>query len=440
MKEKKNWGILAFLPFGVLIGLILGNVLYNMAMGIPQSQNSIPVLAATFAAVISSFLYGNGTINERLDEFTKSAADSSTMMMVLIFLLAGAFTSVSKAMGAADALVNLCLNFLPGSMIYAGIMVISGLISLAIGSSVGTLTAMAPITAGLVAQTGLNINIALAACAAGAMFGDNLSMISDTTIAATKGMGCEMKDKFKMNFLMVLPAVIVVLAIYLVIGMNAAPGAVEAGSYSIIKIIPYLFVIIAALAGLNVIHVLLAGIVISAVIGCAYGDFGFVGIMNALSSGLGSMATVSFTAILVKGMMGIITYNGGIDWLIKRLTSNIKSQKGAQYSIAALAGLMGALLRSTTAIIVAVPLARQISEKYGLDARRTASLLDICATAVNGLVFWDGVNLVVTQLAGAGNPITLVSCAYYSFAILVILIITIQFNINVGLKDKKKQS
>lgn len=439
MKEKKNWGIMAFFPFVVLIGLVLGNVIVNMITGTPQSQNGIPVLAATFLAVITSFLYGNGTVNDRLDEFTKSAADSSTMMMVLIFLLAGAFTSVSKAMGAADALVNMCLNFLPGSMIYAGILIISGLISLAIGSSVGTLTAMAPITAGLVAQTGLNINIALAACAAGAMFGDNLSMISDTTIAATKGMGCEMKDKFKMNFLMVLPAVLVVFAIYLIIGMKGAPGAVETGSYSIIKIVPYVFVIVAALAGLNVVHVLLAGIVISAIIGFGYGDFNFVGVMNAVSNGLASMATVSFTAILVKGMMGIITFNGGIDWLIQKLTNNIKSQKGAQYSIAALAGLMGALLRSTTAIIVAVPLAKQISEKYDIDPRRTASLLDICATAVNGLVFWDGVNLVITQLAGAGNPITLVSCAYYSMAILVVLFITIQFNIQVGLKDRKKK-
>lgn len=439
MKEKKNLGILAFFPFVVLIGLILGNVVINMITGTPQNQNGIPVLAATFLAVVTSLLYGNGTVNDRLEEFTKSAADSSTIMMILIFLLAGVFTSVSKAMGASDALVNLCLHFLPSSMIYAGIMIISGLISLAIGSSVGTLTAMAPITAGLVAQTGLNINIALAACAAGAMFGDNLSMISDTTIAATKGMGCEMKDKFKMNFLMVLPAVLVVLAIYLVIGMKGAPGTVEAGAYSIVKILPYLFVIVAALSGLNVVYVLLAGIVISAIIGYGYGSFNFVGIMNAVSAGLGSMATVSFTVILVKGMMGIITFNGGIDWLIHKLTSNIKSQKGAQYSIAALAGLMGALLRSTTAIIVAVPLAKQISEKYHIDPRRTASLLDICATAVNGLVFWDGVNLVVTQLAGAGNPITLVSCAYYSMAILAVLFITIQFNINVGLKDRKKK-
>lgn len=440
MKEKKNYGALAFLPFILLIGLVLGNVVVNMALGRAQSENGISILAVTLIATVFSFTFGNGTTNDRVDAFSRAAADPSTLMMVMIFLLAGTFTSVSRSMGAVDSLVNLCLSFLPKSMIYAGIMIVSGLIALSIGTSVGTVTAMAPIAAGLVKQSGLDINIALAACVAGAIFGDNLSMISDTTIAATRGLGCEMKDKFKMNFLMVLPAVIITLIIYTVLGSSSSAVSLEVGAYTLPKIIPYIFVIVAALCGMNVMTVLLFGIGISAGLGFIYGDFTFISLMNAMGDGMSSMKTVIITSLLVKGMMGVIDMNGGISWLIKKLTGNVKSAKGAQYSIAALSAFLSVLLRSTSAIIVAAPLAKDINDQYDLDPRRTASILDIFATLPNGFVFWEGLNLVASQLVPEGDTLIMAGHAFYSMVILVVVFLTIQLGINTKLGKKKAAS
>lgn len=440
MSTKKTLGAMAFLPFVVLIGAVVANTLVNVILGRPQAGNGLPILAVVFLAVVVALLYGKGSVNERVECFTKSAADPSTMMMILIFLLAGSFTSVSRTMGAADSLVNLCLHFIPGSMIYAGIMLVSGIISLSIGTSVGTVTAMAPIAAGLVAQCGLDINIALSACAAGAMFGDNLSMISDTTISATKGLGVEMKDKFKMNFLMVLPAFAVAVIIYIVLGRSSSAAALEIGEYSIIKIIPYMFVIVAALLGMNVMNVLLCGIGIASAIGFAYGNFTIISLLKAISDGMSGMSQIVIMAVMIKGMMGIISMNGGIEWLIQKLTGNVKSKKGAQVSIAALSAILGALLRSTTGIIVAAPLVKQINDKYDMDPRRSASLLDMFATSVNGFVFWDGMTFLLTQLAGCGSPLGIVRHSYYSISVIVVVAITIIFNINVEFKKKQRKA
>lgn len=434
-KKIQNMGGAAFVPFLVLIGLVLGNILFNTVTGAPQAGNGLPILAVTLVAVVFSFFWGKGgSVEGRVQTFSKSMGDPTVQMMVVIFLLAGSFTSVSKAMGGVDSVVNLCLSFLPKNMIYMGIMLITGFIAVSIGTSVGSVTAMAPIAVGLVEQAGLSVNIALAACVAGAMFGDNLSMVSDTTIAATRGLGCEMKDKFKMNFLMVLPAAILALVIYAALGMSGSGGAIEVGAYNIIKILPYIFVLIAALCGLNIMTVLLSGIVLSGVIGFAMGELTFRSFMGAIGSGMSGMTTVILTSLLVKGLMGIIAENGGVDWLIQKLTGNLKSAKGAQASICVLSFCMSVLLRSTSAIVVSAPLAKDIGDQYDIDPRRTASLLDIFATSANGFVFWEGLILTVTQLTGVGDPISIVGFAIYPILIILSVAISIIFNIQPGKK------
>lgn len=424
-EEKKSMGGLAFLPFLLLIGLVLGNVIFNLITGKSQAENGIPILAVTLIAVVFSFFWGKGNVDSRVDSFCKAMGDSTTQMMVVIFLLAGSFTAVSKSMGAVDSLVNLCLTFLPKNMIYMGIMLITGFIAISIGTSVGSVTAMAPIAIGLVQQSGLNVNIALAACIAGAMFGDNLSMVSDTTIAATRGLGCEMKDKFKMNFLMVLPAALAALAVYAFMGTAAGAVAIEVGAFNVVKILPYIFVIVAALVGLNIMTVLLCGIGLSAIIGFIFGDLTFLTLMKAIGSGMSGMVTVIITSLLVKGLMGVIAMNGGVDWLIHKLTGNVRGTKGAELSVAVLSFCLSVLLRSTSAIVVAAPLAKDIGEQFGIDPRRTASLLDIFATSANGFVFWEGLILTATQLVGVGNPLSIVSFSIYPMFIIVIVGISI---------------
>ena len=439
METKNSYDMKAkaFLPFLLLLAMPVANMIYNAVAGLPQASNYLPTLAIATVPVIFALFYGKGTVAEKTSAFCKAVANDGIMMMVLIFVLAGAFSAVSKEMGGVESVVNLCLSFLPAHLAYAGIFFISSLISLAIGTSVGTVTAMAAISYGLVSQVGLDANIGLSAVVGGAVFGDNLSMISDTTIAAVRGLGCEMKDKFKMNILIVLPAFIVTLLIYVYLGRSASGAVMEAGEYNIIKILPYVLIIILSLTGLDVVKVMSAGIVLSGVIGLIFGDYTLVTFAKAISSGVSSMSSVTFSVILITGMMGIIKFHGGLEWLLSKATHRVHGQRGAEYMMTFLTMILSFLLAGTSAIVVACPLVKPIADKFGIEPRRSASLVSMFATLTTALVFWAGLTIIATDLAGAGDSLALVRYAFYPYLVIVCGLISIQFRLFPGCKQAK---
>lgn len=436
-KNERKLGGWAFYPFLVLIGIVVIRIIYNIIIGVPQQGNSFAITAVVLVAAFSSLLFGRGTVHDRVEALTHGMANPGGMMMIFIFMLAGAFTTVSSEMGGVESLTNFCLHFIPKNMIYAGILLTTAIIATSIGTSVGSITAMAPIALSLATQAGLNPTIAVSAAIGGACLGDNISFVSDTTIAATRGVGCDMKDKFKFNIGIVIPAFLVAIIVYVILGINSNAASVEIGDYSIIKMLPYFYVIISAIAGMNIMMSLATGILFSAVIGLCYGDLTVISFMGCLSTGITKVHSTLLSAVLVLGIMGVVEYNGGIEWLIGKLTRNIKNAKGAQYSIAAMSFLLGALIRSTSAIIVAAPIAKDMGEAYGIDPRRTASLMDIFATAQNGFIFWAGLLMdaaVLTEM----DPTSFIPYAIYPLCVIIMAILSIQFDL-FRKKDKKEK-
>ena len=308
------------------------------------------------------------------------------MLMVLIFVLAGAFAQTAKSMGAIDATVNLALSILPGNLLATGIFITACFISTSVGTSVGTIVALAPVAVGIAERAGIPDAIMLGVVISGAMFGDNLSFISDTTIIATRTQGCEMSDKFKVNVGIVAPAAVIVTVIYLIAGLSSG-AEVQAGEVNGVKLIPYLLVIGLALTGMNVAVVLSVGILANAAIGFAYGEFSWVGWLASVGDGIGAMGELIIVTMLAGGMLEVIRHNGGLDFIISGLTKHISGKRGAEFSIAALVGLANlCTANNTIAIITTGQIARNITEKFGLDPRKTASILDTFS-AILSIIF-----------------------------------------------------
>lgn len=437
MIRKKDMGIWAFLPLFILVGAYIAVAIGNAILG---TRYSLPILAVLMICTAIGLLMGPQKLDDKIDFFCKGAADKGLILTILIFMLAGCFSKVASATGAVDSTVYLVLQFVSPKFLYTGIFLISAFLSLCIGTSVGTCTAMVPIAHGLCLSTGLDINIAFAGVIAGAVFGDNLSMVSDTTIAATKGVGAEMKDKFRMNFKIVLPAAIATAIVFAVIGMKSITGgAIAVGEYNIVKIIPYLYVLVTAISGMNIFAVLASASAVSAIVGFLTNSLTFAGLLVAISEGIMKMATVIIMAIFVKGIMGLIEAYGGIEWLTQKLTQNIKSKKGAQYSIGALSAIFTLAMNSTTmAIITAVPLGKDIGERYGISPKRVACLLDLFSTTAMGFLFWNGLYYIVQNLAGAGDIMGMFSHCYYFIFVMISTVISIQFDIFNDKKEKKQ--
>ena len=330
-------------------------------------------------------------------------------------------------MGGVESVVNLGLTFIPSAALVPGVFLISCFISTAIGTSMGTVAAMAPIAIGVAQAAGLNLPLTCAAVIGGAYFGDNLSMISDTTISAAKGVGSEMKDKFKMNFFIALPA-----AIIAIIGYWAFGGAGEISGdhpYHLLRVIPYIVVLIAALKGFNVAGVLLVGIGMTGVIGLAEGTVSFLDWVGAIGGGMEDMFSITIVAILISGLIGLIKYYGGVDWLVNGIVSRIKERKGAEYGIGLLSGLLSAaLVNNTIAIIISAPIAKEIGKNYGIAPKRLASLIDIFACAFISLTPYDGGMLIVTGLSDV-SPMAVLKYMFYMFALIITTCITIQFGL-----------
>ena len=355
--------------------------------------------------------------------FCKGAGDSTLILMVIIFLLAGAFYSVADAMGAVSSTVNLGLSVLPAKALLPGLFLVGCALSFSMGTSMGTVSALTPVAVGIARETGIALPLVCGVVVGGAMFGDNMSFISDTTIAATRTQEVGMKDKFKVNFAIVLPAVIINLVLISLMGGNGVAGKVY--EYNLVNIIPYLSIIVLALIGLNVINVLGIGIGLGLIIGLVHGDFTFMEIFGILQRGFGWMEDMSIIAMVVGGVVALMHYHGGIDFILENLTARIKSRKGAEFGIAALVSVLDlATTNNTVSIITAGPLARDIADEFGVDRKRTAGLLDIFSSAFQGLMPYAGQLLMAAGMAQI-SPGAIVPYCWYSMLMVVMGILSI---------------
>ena len=390
----------------------------------------VPVTVAFLVSSIYAIAISKGKISERVDNFSRGAGSSTVLLMVWIYILAGAFASSAKAMGAVDATVNLTLELLPASLLLPGIFLASCFISLAIGTSVGTIAALTPVAVGVAQQSDVNMALMVAIVVGGAFFGDNLSFISDTTISATQTQGCQMKDKFRTNLRIVLPIALIMLAVYYWLGRGiTVPQDLPEVSWW--KVVPYVAVIATAVAGLNVMLVLLLGLVLTGVIGLVDGSYDAYGWMGAMGDGMNSMGELIIMAMLAAGMLEMIRLAGGIDYLISKLTHGIEGRRGAEGAIALLVSLVNiCTANNTVSIITTGPIAKRIANQYGVDPRRSASLLDTASCFTQGLLPYSAQMLVAAGLveATAGlalNPVAIMPYLFYPMGLGVAVIMSI---------------
>ena len=410
---QKRGNDFALIPFLVFIIIYLGAGLVLQAQGVEMAFYQFPSVTAMFIALLVAFCMGKGTIDQKFSVFAKGAANENVLTMLMIYILAGAFSTVASAMGGVDSTVNLGLSIVPVELLTAGVFVISAFMGTATGTSMGTITTIVPIVVGVADKSGLSIPMLLGACVGGAMFGDNLSMISDTTIAAVRTQGCEMKDKFRMNFLIVLPAAVITFIIFIALASGSSAGEITVGEYSVLKVIPYLMVLIGALIGVNVFVILMLGTGLSLIVGLMTAAFDWTQIFSVMGNGVTAMYDITVISIIVACIGALVKEHGGIDWIIGFIRRRVNTKKGAQLGIAALVGAIDvATANNTVAIVMTGSIAKDISEEYDIDPRRTASLLDIFASVVQGLIPY-GAQLLYAS-AGAGvSAVQIIPYMYY---------------------------
>lgn len=426
--EERKYGAISFLPLIIFLALYIGSGLYFTFMGAESAFSKFPRHVALLIGIVIALLMNKTMkLDKKIDIFCENAGNSGVIIIGLIYLLAGGFQGAAKAMGGVESVVNMGLTFIPSSLLVPGVFAISSFISTAIGTSMGTVAAMAPIAIGVAEAANLNLPLTCAAVIGGAYFGDNLSMISDTTISAAKGVGSEMKDKFRMNFLIALPAAIVAIIMYWALGGTGVITGEH--NFEIIRVIPYIIVLGAALAGFNVCGVLFTGIVMSGLIGIFEGTITILEWVQAIGSGMSDMFSITIVAILISGLIGLIKYYGGVDWLVNSIVSRIKERKDAEYGIGLLSGLLSAaLVNNTIAIIISAPIAKKIGKTYHIAPKRLASLIDIFACAFLALTPYDGGMLIVTGLVDV-SPLAVLKYSFYIFALIIATCITIQFGL-----------
>lgn len=374
-------------------------------------------------SIIAILLTRGIKLSERITEFSKGAGHKNMLLMVWIFVLAGAFASSAKAMGAVEATVNLTLDILPTQFLLAGLFISACLVSLCMGTSVGTIVALVPIAATLADKTDMSVALMTASIVSGAFFGDNLSFISDTTIVATQSQGCKPSDKFKFNFLMVLPAAFSVAIIYLLMG--SATSEVVTAEVMWWKIIPYAAVLILATSGMNVMVVLLMGILLTGVVGIADGSYTFLEWTTSLTNGVMGMGELILISMLAGGIFALITYKGIMDRLVQFITSKVSSRKGAELSICATVALSNVITANNTVAILSVgDIAKNIAQRFDIDPRRTASLLDTTSCTVQGLIPYGAQLLMASGIAGVSS-LSIVPYLYYPMLIGITVLTTI---------------
>ena len=387
----------------------------------------VPITVAFMASSVYAVIISRGrTLRQRIDIFSRGAGSEQMMLMLWIFILAGAFANSAKVMGSIDATVNLMLTVLPGNMLLAGLFLASCFISLSIGTSFGTIVALAPIASGLAHSTGASVPMMVAVVVGGSFFGDNLSFISDTTIVSTSTQECKMSDKFKVNSFLVMPAAFLILIIYILLGNNiSSPQSIPDVEYT--KVIPYIVVLITAVCGLNVMAVLALGISLTGLIGLLDNSFDTYGWFKTIGDGITGMGELIIITMLAGGMLELIKVNGGIDYIIKNMTRRISGKRGAELSIAALVSIVTmCTANNTVAIITVGGIARRISQRFGLDNRKCASILDTMSCFTQGLLPY-GAHLLLAAGIASTSPMSLIPYLYYPFCIGAAAVLAIIF-------------
>ena len=399
----------------VLSPLLVFFVLYLATSIVVGDFYKMPVTVAFMAACTWAFVVCRPrSFAERIERFSRGAAHSNIMMMVWIFVLAGAFAQSAKYIGSVDATVNLTLSLLPANMVLAGVFLAACVISLSIGTSVGTIVALMPVAVGLADKAGADLALMAGGVIGGAFFGDNLSFISDTTIAATRTQGCAMNDKFKANFRIVFPAALLVLAIYVALGWNLEPVEVPQET-AWLKVMPYLLVLGTALCGMNVMKVLILGLVSTGLVVCIEPGCQLMDWVSAMGNGMTGMGELIIVTLLAAGMLELIRFNGGLEYIIRHLTAHIRGTRGAEISIGLMAALANFCTANNTVAIVAVGnIARGVAEKYGIAPARSASLLDTFSCVIQGILPYGAQLLMGSALAGI-TAFSIIPHLYYPF-------------------------
>lgn len=429
MSNKK--GLLALSPLFLLIVLIVAFTVYSVDASHKDTNLSLTV-AFMISSIYAIAISGGMPIKSRVDTYSKGAGANNLMLMLWIYVLAGSFAASAKAMGAVDATVNLALSILPASMILPGLFLAACFISVSIGTSVGTVVALVPIAAGLAHSMDVNTGMMTAIIVGGAYFGDNLSFISDTTVVATQTQNCKMSDKFRVNSLIVVPAAVIVLAIYAVMGIGLqAPTDIPEVEY--VKVIPYLVVLVTAVAGMNVMAVLTMGTLLCGVIGVSYqllgatGGYGLFGWFSAMGNGIIGMGELVIIAMMAGGMLEIIRENGGINYIIDKITAHVSNKRGAELSIAALVSMVNVCTANNTVAILTVGnIAKKIGDKFGVDNRKAASILDTFSCTVQGLIPY-GVQMLLAAGLAKLSPMDILPYLYYPLAIGIAALFSILF-------------
>ena len=414
-------GLLALSPLLVFI------LLYLVTSIVSGDFYKVPITVAFMVASIFAIIMSGGfPLNKCIEIYSKGASTDNMMMMLWIFVLAGAFANAAKQMGSIDATVNMTLSVLPSNMLLAGLFLASCFISISIGTSVGTIVALTPIAAGVASSTGSSMPFVVAVVVGGSFFGDNLSFISDTTVVATRTQECKMADKFRVNFFIVAPAAFLILAAYVFMGWDvhtlSAPPSV-----SYYRIIPYMAVLICAVLGMNVMAVLTIGLILTGVIGIADGTYDIYGWFSSMGNGITGMGELIIITMMAGGLLEMIRANGGIDYIISIITRHVSSKRGAELTIAFLVSLVDiCTANNTVAILTVGGISKQIGDKYGVDKRKAASILDTFSCCVQGLIPYGAQLLMAAGLAKI-NPVSIVPYLYYPFLIGVFALLSIFF-------------
>ena len=430
-KQASAGKIFGLLPVAVFLVLFIGSgVVLN-------DFYAMPAVVAFLAALAVAFLQNpKRSFAEKLESVAVSMGQPNVMIMCLVFVLAGAFTGSVSAAGGVESTVNFALSVLPSGIVLPGLFLIACFISLSMGTSVGTIAALAPIAIGIAAKTGLGGPICLGAIVGGAMFGDNLSVISDTTIAATRTQGCEMRDKFRENFKIALPAAIITFVVFLVIGLGSDYHIEGSLEYNLWQVLPYVAVLVAALAGVNVFVVLVGGTVLSCIVGVSLGTIDPANIATVIGSGpnggggIMNMYDITVISIICAGIIGLVKDNGGIDFILNAIRKHVRGPKGAQVGIATLLLLVDAsTANNTVAIVMAGPVARDIADEYGVSPKRTASIIDIFASVMQGIIPYGAQLLYASAGAAAAGmaiaPFEIIPFLFYPLLLAVCAFVAI---------------
>ena len=404
--------------------LILFLLLYLGTSTLLRDFYSVPIAVAFLLSAIYSLITPVGTYKQRLAAFTSGVGDSTVGLMLLIFILSGAFAATAKTMGAVDSTVNMTLQLMPRSLLLPGIFIASCFISFSIGTSCGTIAALTPVAVGLATATGVSVPLMVGLVVGGTYFGDNLSFISDTTIIATQTQGCRMRDKFLTNIRIVMPCALLLMIVYYFIGRNIEPVG-NLTDYSFLKILPYLCVIALALMGVDVIIVLVIGLFSTFLIGTLQGSFTPLEWLHKANDGIMGMAELILCTLLASGMLAVIRDQGGIKYIITKITRHVSGSRGAEMAIAMLVFLVNiCTANNTVAIITVGSISHEIAERFGIDPRRSASILDTMSCFAQGILPYGAQVLIAAGLASI-NPVEIIPYLYYPVLIGIAVIVTI---------------